>query len=53
MHKKGYSMSDVGLKKRFDGKKLTSVPYEITAGSEEAAFKLMGIPYKTPAERDI
>ena len=52
--KKGYTLSDHGLApvQRIDGKKV-SKGMVVPCQTEEAVFKALGLPYKTPAERDL
>ena len=53
--KKGFSLSDHGLTptiKAAGGLKV-SKGINIPCQTEEAVFKALGLPYKTPAERDL
>ena len=52
--KKGYTLSDHGLApvQRVKGEKV-SKGMVVPCQTEEAVFKALGLPYKTPAERDL
>lgn len=52
--KKGYTLSDHGLVRvaRIKGVKVAK-DKGISCETEEDVFKALGLPYKTPAERDI
>ena len=54
--KKGYTLSDHGMvpnsKASTSGQKL-SKGIGIPCQTEEEVFKFLGLPYKTPAERDL
>lgn len=54
VHKNGYSLSDVGIKPSH-GARVDSTwgDGDIKAETEEEVFDILGIEYKTPAERDI
>jgi len=47
--RKGYSLSEFGLKKTSEGKDGIIIP----CATEEEVFKILDYPYKTPEERDI
>ena len=52
--KKGYSLSDQGLTPvAKSGKEKIGKGISVPCQTEEAVFQFLGLPYKTPSERDL